>query len=63
MPRENAHLLAVGGRDAGALLTTVLQRVQAERGQIGSFGVTENPKDAALVFKLSMGRSRFALAG
>ena len=45
------HALAVTGRDAGALLPAVLQRVEAERGQRGGLRVAENPENAALVFK------------
>ena len=35
----------------GALLAAVLQRVQAEVGHVGRFGVAEDAEDAALVFE------------
>ena len=57
---RNAHLLAVGGRDAGALLAAMLQRVEAEIGQVGGFGMAEDAEDAALVFKLIQLLARFA---
>ena len=40
------------GGDAGALLAAMLQRVQTQVGQVGSFGVAEDAKHAALVLKL-----------
>src|SRR5688500_8164286 len=38
------HALAVGRRNARAFLTTMLQRVKAERGQTGSFRMPEDAK-------------------
>ena len=49
---RHADLAAVGGGDARALLTAMLQRVQAEVGHVGGFGMTEDAEDAALVFEL-----------
>ena len=49
-PRD-AHLLAVGRGDAGALLAAVLQRVEAEVGHVGRFGMAEDAEDAALVLE------------
>ena len=43
---------AVGGRDAGALLTAMLQRVEAEVGEVRRLGMAEDPEDAALVLEL-----------
>ena len=37
--------------DAGALLPAMLQRVEAEVGQVGRFGMAEDAEDAALVFE------------
>ena len=48
---RDAHLRAVGGGDARALLAAVLQRVQAEVGHVGRFGVAEDAEDAALVLE------------
>ena len=49
---RDAHLLAVGGGDAGALLAAMLQRIEAEIRQVGRFGMPEDAKDAALVLEL-----------
>ena len=49
---RDAHLLAVGGGDAGALLAAVLERVEAEIREVGGFGMAEDAEDAALVFEL-----------
>ena len=57
------HALAVAGRDAGAFLSAVLQRVQTERGQGGGLGVAEDPKNAALVFKFVHRVARASRAG
>ena len=51
---RDAELLAVGGGDAGALLSAMLKRVEAEVGEIGRLGVPEDPEDAALVFNMGM---------
>ena len=48
---RHAHLFAVGGGDAGAFLTTVLQRVQSEVRHVGRFGMAEDAEDAAFVFE------------
>ena len=42
---------AVGGGDAGALLAAVLERVEAEVGEVGGLGMSEDAEDAALVFE------------
>ena len=42
----------VRGRNARALLSPVLQRVQAEIGHVRGLGVSENSEDAALVLEL-----------
>ena len=57
MALRHAHLLAVRGRDAGAFLTTVLQRVQTEVGHVRRFGMTEDAEDAALVLEFVHGTS------
>lgn len=42
--------LVVGGRDdAGRLLASVLERVEAEIGQAGGIGVVEDPEDATVI--------------
>ena len=46
------ELLAVARDDAGRLLPAVLQRVQAEVGHVGRFGMVEDAEDAALVVKV-----------
>ena len=43
---------AVAGADAGALLSAVLQRVEAQVGQLGGFGMAVDGDDAALVVEL-----------
>ena len=43
------HPVAVGARDARALLSAMLQRVEAEVGEIGRFGMPEDAEDATLV--------------
>ena len=48
---RDAHLLAVRGGNACALLPPVLQRVQAEIGHVGRFGMAEDAENAALVFE------------
>ena len=58
--RDMRMLLAVGGGDAGALLPAVLQRVEAEVGEVGGLGVPEDAEDAALVFEFVAWRSRIA---
>src|SRR5262245_56189079 len=52
---RDAHLLAVGGGDAGALLAPVLQRVETEIGHVGGFGMAENAEDAAFFPELVHG--------
>ena len=42
-------LAAVAGADAGALLPAMLQRVEAEVGQLGRFGMAVDGDHAALV--------------
>ena len=49
-PRD-AHLAPVGGDDARALLAAMLQRVQAEVGEVRRLGMPEDPEDAAFVFE------------
>ena len=44
--------VAVGRRDADALLAAMLERVQAEVGHVGRFGVAEDAEDAALFSEL-----------
>ena len=57
---DDAHALAVGGDDAGALLSAVLQRVEAEVGEVGRFGMAEDAEDAALVFEFVHASGRWA---
>ena len=40
---------------ARALLAAMLQRVQTEVGEVGSFGMTEDAEDAAFLFQLVVG--------
>ena len=47
-PRQQ-HPVAVGARDARALLSAMLQRVEAEVGEIGRLGMPEDAEDATLV--------------
>ena len=55
---------AVGRGDAGALLPAVLQRVQAEVGEVRGLGMAEDPEDAALVLELiEHRRSTFSVYG
>ena len=49
---RRADALTVRRGDAGAFLSAVLQRVQAEIRHIGGFGMTEDAKDPAFVFEL-----------
>ena len=44
--------LAVGGGDAGRLLAAVLERVEAEVGDVGGLGVVPDPEEPALVVEL-----------
>jgi len=48
----DAQSRAVGRRDADALLPAVLQRVQAEVGEIGGLRMAVNAEDAAFFFEL-----------
>ena len=50
--RETRIFSPSAGRDAGALLAAVLQRVEAEVGEVGRLGMTEDAEDAALVLEL-----------
>ncbi len=49
---RDTHLRAVGSGNACALLAAVLQRVQAEVGHVGRFGMPEDAEDAALFSEL-----------
>ena len=50
MPRCVRNCLAIVGDDAGAFLAAMLQRVEAEVGQLRRFRVIENAEDAAVMF-------------
>ena len=50
-----ADLAMVAGGDARALLAAMLQRVEPEVRQVGSFGMAVNGEDAALLAKLVEG--------
>ena len=52
MPRCAGGARVVGGDDAGRLLAAVLERVQAEVGEVGRLVVPEDAEDAALVVEL-----------
>ena len=43
------NLSAIRRRNAGALLTSVLQGIQTQIGQVRGFGVAEDPKHATLI--------------
>ena len=49
-PRE-ANAAIIGDGDAGAVLPAVLQRVQAQVGDVGRILVAVNPEDAARVLE------------
>ena len=49
LPAGETDRVAVGARDAGALLPAVLERVEPEVGEVRGFRVAEYPHDAALV--------------
>src|SRR5262249_2145672 len=57
---RDAHLLAVGARDAGAFLAAMLEGVQPEVREIGCFGVPEDAENATLVFVFIQMLARFA---
>ena len=46
------NLSAVGGRDPGRFLASMLQRVEAEIGKFGRFTVTVDGEDAAIMLYL-----------
>jgi hypothetical protein len=46
-------LAAVAGGDAGALLAAMLQRVQAQIGEVGGFRMAVDGENAALIVNLS----------
>src|SRR5215475_2760325 len=48
---RQAHDMAVGRRYPGAFLPAMLQRIKAEIGHVGRFGVTEDAENAAFVFE------------
>ena len=48
---RDAHLRSVRGRDAGALLAAMLQRVQPQVRHVGGFGMSEDAEDTTLVFE------------
>ena len=50
--------VAVGGGDAGALLPAMLQRIEAEVGEIRGLGVAEDPEHAAFFLELVEHRVR-----
>ena len=57
-----ADASAVGGDDAGALLTSMLERVQPEVSQVGGLGIPEDTKDTAFVLELIQHGAKCGLA-
>ena len=52
------ELVAVEGDDPGRLLSAMLQRVQAERGDGGGILTPENAEDSAFVMEMIVGLAR-----
>jgi len=48
----HVQVCAIAGDDAGGLLAAMLEGVEAEIGEIGSFGMAENAKDTTLVVEM-----------
>jgi hypothetical protein len=46
------HLVPVARSDAGTLLPTMLERVEAQVSELGSFGMAVNGKNPAMVVEL-----------
>ena len=44
--------IAVGRGDAGRFLAAMLQRVEAEIGELGGFGMAEDAEDAAVIVEM-----------
>jgi hypothetical protein len=57
----DVKIVAVAGDDAGGFLAAMLQRVEAEIGKIGGFGMTENAEDTTFVVEVIVGESEFLL--
>jgi hypothetical protein len=45
----SVQISAVGADDAAAFLAAMLKRVKTEIGQVGRFGVAEDPEDTAFI--------------
>ena len=52
MPFCRCSVGAVGGDDAGRFLAAMLQRVEAEIGELGGFGMAEDAADTAVIVKV-----------
>jgi hypothetical protein len=49
------EIRAVARNDAGGFLAAMLECVEAEVGEVGSFGMTEDAEDTTLVVKMIVG--------
>ena len=52
------QFVAVAGNDAGGFLAAMLQRVEAEIGEVGGFGVAEDAEHTTLVVEMIVGEWR-----
>jgi hypothetical protein len=50
---------AVARNDAGGFLAAMLKRVEAEVGEIGSFGMAEDAEDTTLVVEMVVGEGEW----
>jgi hypothetical protein len=48
----DVQLFAVAGDDAGGFLAAMLESVETEIGEVGSFGMAENAEDTTLVVEM-----------
>ena len=60
---ESANQFSVRSGDASAFLATMLKRMQAEVGKIGSLTVTEDTEHAALITKCIRAEIRVVVHG
>jgi hypothetical protein len=50
---------AIARNDASGFLAAMLQRIEAEIGEVGGFGMTEDAEDTALVVEVIVGVGEF----
>ena len=59
MARWSIEIGAIAGNDAGGFLAAMLERIEAEVGEVGGFGMAEDAEDATFVVEVIVGVSEF----